>query len=339
MSIPVFQTDIAIIGAGPVGLFAVFQAGMLGMKAHIIDSLPHIGGQCAALYPDKPIYDIPAYSQISGQNLIDSLAKQAEPFKPVYHLGQQVTAVSGDAATGFTIITATGVKIQSKVVVIAAGAGAFMPNRPALKHLSDYENQSVFYAVKNKQDFAGKKIVIAGGGDSAADWVIELQKIAQKVYFIHRRESFKAHDDTIKKLYALKDQGLIAWHIPAQLASLEGENGILQAVIIKNDNGDLQRLEADILLPFYGLSMQLGPIATWGLGVSKNHLTVESASMETNIRGIYAIGDIATYGHKLKLILTGFAEAATAIHHAYGTVFPDKPLHFSYSTDKGILHV
>jgi len=329
------ETDVAIIGAGPVGLFAIFECGMLDMKCHVIDALEVIGGQCSALYPEKPIYDIPAYPKISAQDLVIQLEAQAAPFHPTYHLNQTVNKL--EKKDDFWILTLSSEKkIKAKAIMIAAGGGAFGPNKPPLEDIETYEGHSVFYCIKNREQFKDKKIVIAGGGDSAVDWAISLVELAEKVSIIHRRDKFRAAPDSVKKLHDLADDGKIDLIIPYQLAGLEGVNQCLEKVIVKTLQGEEKAINADILLPFYGLSMHLGPIADWGLEIDKNHITVSMHNCETNQKGIYAIGDIATYEGKLKLILTGFSEAAMAAHSAYKIVYPNKALHFEYSTSKGV---
>jgi thioredoxin reductase (NADPH) len=332
----IHQTDVAIIGAGPVGLFAVFQCGMLGFKSHVIDALPQIGGQCSALYPEKPIYDIPGYPQIKAIDLIDALTEQAKVFNPVYHLGEQVVSLEKLEDGSFYLTTNKQTHIKAKAILLAAGVGAFGPNRPPLKDIENYEEKSVFYTVLRPHLFEGKKIVIAGGGDSAVDWAIALSALAQKVYLVHRRDKFRAAPASLEKIKDLHKQGSIELVVPYQLTDLEGENGILQKVWVESLEGEKRALEADCLLPFYGLSMTLGPILEWGLNMEKSHIAIVPNTCETNIKGIYAIGDIATYPHKLKLILCGFSEAALAAHAIYNLIHPDKPLHFEYSTTKGL---
>ena len=327
------ETDILIIGAGPVGLFAIFEAGMLGMKCHVVDALEEIGGQCSALYPEKPIYDIPAYPKILASDLIAKLHEQANRFEPVFHLNQQVESFTKNS-NKFTVRTNKGTEIEAKVIIIAAGSGAFGPNRPPLENIRNYEGKSIFYAVKKMEDFAGKNIAIAGGGDSAIDWAINLADIANKIYLIHRRDKFRASPDSMKKIEELCDSGKIELAVPYQLHSLEGNDGKLSKVNLYDLNNNIKSLDANILLAFFGLSMDLGPIANWGLNLKSNHIEVSHINYETNIEGIYAIGDIATYEGKIKLILTGFAEAATSLHHAYKRVFDGKALHFEYSTSK-----
>lgn len=330
-----FETDVAIIGAGPVGLFAVFECGMVGLRTHVIDSLEQIGGQCTALYPEKPIYDIPAYPEIAAGDLIENLEKQADAFKPVYHLNQQVVSVSDNDALK-QLTTSTGTKIIAKAIIIAGGAGAFGPNKPPLDNIEAYEGTSIFYMVRKKSDFAGKNIVIAGGGDSAVDWALSLCDVAKSVQLVHRRDKFRAAPESVSKLNNLADQGKINLVTPYQLHSLEGDGYQLSGVNVSDTKGNVQTLNADILLPFYGLAMALGPIADWGLQLDHNHINVHPTTCATNKDGIYAIGDIAAYENKLKLILTGFSEAAFAAHDIYKRIHPDTPLHFEYSTTKGL---
>jgi len=328
------QFDVVIIGAGPSGLFSAFQAGMLGMKSAIIDSLEAVGGQCSALYPEKPIYDIPAYPEIISQNLVDKLYQQAAPFSPQYFLSQQVVKLEG-YSNFFKLKTSAHNEIQAKVVIIAAGAGSFGPNRPPLENIETYEGKSIFYLVTNRENFAGKNIVIAGGGDSALDWAISLSEIAN-VSIVHRRNKFRAAPATVQKIYELESLGKIKMVINYQLDGLIGKNGLLEEVIVADLDGNKKSLKADILLPFFGLAQNLGPILDFGLNINNHHIKVSYPYFETNIKGIYAVGDVATYEGKLKLILTSFAESASALHHAYSRVLDGKALHFEYSTTKGI---
>lgn len=327
-------TDLAIIGAGPVGLFAVFEAGMLKMRAHVIDTLEAVGGQCAALYPEKPIYDIPGYPSIMAAELVEKLKEQAAPFKPTYHLGQRVEKLD-KTAEGFTLTTSAGTTIKCKAVIIAAGCGAFGPNRPPLDGLEQYEGKSVFYLVSRREDFRGKKVVIAGGGDSAVDWAISLSELTEKLYVIHRRDKFRCAPESAAKLKSLAAKGKIELVIPYQLSGLEGTGGKLSKVIVSTMEGETRALDADVLLPFFGLAMELGPIARWGLNLDHNHIAVDAATCESSTKGIFAVGDIAHYQGKLKLILCGFSEAAMACHAAYALVHPNEALHFEYSTSKG----
>jgi thioredoxin reductase (NADPH) len=330
------STDVAIIGAGPVGLFAVFECGMLKMRCHVFDALDMAGGQCAALYPEKPIYDIPGYPQIGAAELIDRLAEQAAPFHPVYHLGHAVETITPSGDGGFVVTNASGTRVTARAVVIAAGVGAFGPNRPPLDGLADYEGKSVFYLVRRREDFRGKRVVIAGGGDSAVDWVLSLAEVAARVMVIHRRAKFRAAPESAARLQRLADEGRIDLVIPYQLHGLEGAGGQLSHVVVADLDGATRRLEADALLAFFGLAMNLGPIAQWGLTLERHHIVVDPATGETSQPGIFAIGDIATYKNKLKLILSGFAEAAMAVHAIYPRVHPGEALHFEYSTTKGV---
>jgi thioredoxin reductase (NADPH) len=332
----IHKTDIVIVGAGPAGLFSIFEAGMLKMKCHIIDTLETIGGQCTALYPEKPIYDIPAHPKVLASELIELLEAQAEPFHPVYHLNQQVQKIDKKDDGSFVVETSKNIKIECKAIIIAAGCGAFGPNRPPLKNIEKYEGTSIFYSVRNKKEFADKKVVIAGGGDSAVDWAISLAEIAQKIFVVHRRDKFRCAPESADKMKKLEAQGKIEMIIPFQLEGLEGNNSRLSHVIVKDFENNLKKIEADYLLPFFGLAMELGPIADWGLNLNKNHIEVDRATMQTSQKGIYAVGDIATYPHKLKLILTGFAECASACHDIFKIAFPDQIYHFEYSTSKGI---
>lgn len=327
--------DVAIIGAGPVGLFAVFECGMLDMGCHVFDALPAPGGQCAALYPEKPIYDIPGYPRIDAAELVDRLTEQAAPFAPRLHLGH---AVSGLAATaeGFAVDNMAGQRIAARAVVIAAGAGAFGPNRPPLAGIAEFEERSVFYLVRRREDFRGRRVVIAGGGDSAVDWALSLADVAERVIVIHRRPRFRAAPQSAAQLQRLADEGRIDLVIPFQLHALEGAAGQLSAVIVADLAGNTRRLAADCLLPFFGLATDLGPLASWGLDLDHNHIRVDPATCATSRPGIYAIGDIAAYPGKLKLILSGFAEAALAAHAMHPLVHPGQALHFEYSTTKGV---
>ncbi len=339
MAAAAHKTDVAIIGAGPVGLFAIFECGMLRMKCHVIDALDSVGGQCTALYPEKPIYDIPAHPSISGGDLIANLEAQAAPFHPVYHLGQQVTGLAplpGGPSEGWRVTTSAGVVIDAKAVIVAAGCGAFGPNRPPLAGIEAFEGKSVHYYVKRREDFRGKRIVIAGGGDSAVDWALSLHDVAAEVMVVHRRPKFRAAPESVARMEALAAAGKISMVIPYQLAGLEGQDGQLTGVVVETLEGARKTLAADTLLPFFGLSMTLGPIADWGLNLERNHIATSQQTSATSAEGVYAIGDIATYPGKLKLILSGFAEAAAAAHSIHPRVFPGEALHFEYSTSKGV---
>jgi len=332
---PEHRTDIVVVGAGPVGLFAIFEAGMLAMRCTVIDALDVIGGQCAALYPEKPIYDIPGFSRIDAGDLVQRLAEQATPFKPSYLLGRQVVAAQANG-DGWLVATSAGDRLACKAVVIAAGNGAFGPNRPPLPGLAQYEGQSVFYLVRRREDFRGQRVVIAGGGDSAVDWALSLSAVAARVSVVHRRDKFRAAPESERRLREGAAAGRIELVVPYQLDGLEGRAGRLSAVIVASMTGAKRRIEADALLAFFGLAASLGPIADWGLALERHHLKVDPATCQTTTPGIFAIGDVATYPGKLKLILSGFAEAALAAHAVYPRVHPERALHFEYSTTKGL---
>jgi len=330
------KTDIIVIGAGPAGLFTVFEAGMLKMRCHVVDALDFIGGQCAALYPEKPIYDIPAHPQILAADLILKLEEQAKPFEAFFHLGQRVEKLEKLENNNLRVTTSKGTIIEAKAIVIAAGCGAFGPNRPPIANIQEFEGRSVFYMVKSRKDFVGKKVVIAGGGDSAVDWAISLAEVADKISIIHRRDKFRCAPESADRLKQLALGGKIEMVVPYQLEGLRGDNGDLKQVLVKDFSGNIKEIEADILLPFYGLAMELGPIAHWGLNLHKNLIEVNFTNMQSSESGIYAIGDIAYYTNKLKLILSGFAESAAACHSIYHLVYPETPFHFEYSTSKGV---
>ena len=329
------DTDIAIIGAGPVGLFAVFECGMLKMRAVLIDALGEVGGQCSALYPEKPIYDIPAHPAIEAGALIEQLEQQILPFAAPRLLGRRVTGLAG-APGAFTLTTDAGDTARAKAVLIAAGAGAFGPNRPPLDGLAAYEaTGAVQYYIRRREDFRGKRVVIAGGGDSAVDWALALKDIAQ-VSVVHRRPKFRAAPEMAAQLDAAAQRGEIEMVIPYQLHGLHGPDGALTGVEVATLQGETRVLPADFLLPFFGLSMDLGPIAAWGLAQDKNHIRIDPATCQTSAPGVFAVGDVVTYPGKLKLILQGFSEAAVAAHAMHAIVHPGEALHFEYSTTKGV---
>ncbi len=328
-------TDVAIVGAGPVGLFAVFECGMLKMRCVLLDALAETGGQCAAFYPEKPIYDIPAWPTIEAGELIAQLERQIAPFAAPRLLGRRVERLTGEAGA-FTLGTDQGDTVQARAIVIAAGAGAFGPNRPPLSGLAAYEaSGGVQYYVRRREDFRGKRVVIAGGGDSAVDWALALKDIAA-VAVVHRRGKFRAAPETAAQLDAAAARGEIEMVIPYQLHGLRGEAGRLGGVEVATLTGETRVLAADVLLPFFGLSMDLGPIAGWGLDLERHHLGIDPATCRTSLPGVFAIGDVATYPGKLKLILQGFSEAAMAAHAIHPIVHPGEALHFEYSTTKGV---
>jgi len=330
------DVDVAIVGAGPAGLFAVFECGMLKMRCAVVDALDTVGGQCAALYPEKPIYDIPAHPEIEGAALIERLEHQAAPFKPAFLLGRRVETLEG-AKGDFRLTTSDGDTLRAKAVIVAAGAGAFGPNRPPLEGLTGYERSgAVRYYVTRKEDLRGKRVVIAGGGDSAVDWALALRGIAAEITVVHRRPKFRAAPESVAQMEAAAASGEIAMAIPYQLHALAGDGARLEAVELAMLGGETKRVEADALLAFFGLAMELGPIAGWGLDIERSHVAVTPSTCETNVPGVFAIGDIATYPGKLKLILQGFSEAAMAAHAIHPIVFPDQALHFEYSTSRGV---
>jgi len=330
------ETDAVIIGAGPVGLFAIFQLGMLHLTCHVVDALAEPGGQLTALYPEKPIYDIPGFPSILAGELVDRLTGQVAPFNPRYHLGLTVTALTRMPDGRWEVELSDGTALIAPVVLVAAGPGAFGPNRPPLPGLAEYEGKSLFYLVRRREDLRGRRVVIAGGGDSAVDWAVALADVAARVSVVHRRTRFRAAPASEARLHELVGQGAIDLVVPFQLHGLEGAGGQLTAVEIADLEGGVRRLPADVLLAFFGLASQLGPIAQWGLVMDGHGITVDPASMATNLPGIFAIGDIAVYPGKLKLILQGFSESAMAAHAAFAVARPGQALHFEHSTTSGI---
>jgi thioredoxin reductase (NADPH) len=328
-------TDVAIIGAGPVGLFAVFELGMLKLQSMLIDALGEVGGQCAALYPEKPIYDIPAHPAIEAGELVAQLERQIAPFHAPRLLGRRVLGLEGSAGA-FTLRTDQSDTVRAKAVIVAAGAGAFGPNRPPIDGLAAYEaTGAVQYYVRRREDFRGKRVVIAGGGDSAVDWALALKDVA-RVAVVHRRPKFRASPESAARLDAAAACGEIEMVVPYQLQALHGADGVLAEVEVATLQGVPRGLPADVLLPFFGLSMDLGPIAAWGLQSESHHVKIDPSTCATSLPGVFAIGDAATYPGKLKLILQGFSEAAVAAHAIFGVVHPGEALHFEYSTTKGV---
>ncbi|MCY4048985.1 MAG: NAD(P)/FAD-dependent oxidoreductase, partial [Hyphomicrobiales bacterium] len=325
------RTDAVIIGAGPVGLFSVFQLGLLDIKAHVIDILDKPGGQCIELYPEKPIYDIPALAEVTGQELSDRLLQQIEPLKPTFHFSQMVTQLQRQDNGEWLVVTDIGTRIQAPVVIIAAGGGSFQPKKPPIPNIEDYENISVFYAVREREKFRDRKILVLGGGDSALDWTLNLQPIASSMSLLHRRDRFRAVPDSVNRLHKLVEGGSVNLHI-GQVKQLHGKDGNLEAVTYADSNEQEHQIECDILLPFFGLSMKLGPVGEWGLDMRDGLIPVNTETFETSSPGIFAIGDIITYPGKLKLILSGFHEAALMAQKAFTYVHPDEKLVFQYTT-------
>ena len=328
-------TDICIIGAGPVGLFAVFEAGLLKMRCHLVDVLPQVGGQLSEIYPKKPIYDIPGYPSILAQDLIDQQMEQIAPFNPTFTLGERVEALDEQEDGSYQVKTSEGTIIEAKVVVIAGGLGCFEPRKPALSNLAQFEGNSLHYMVLNPEKFKGKNIAIAGGGDSALDWTIHLSKIASKVSLIHRSNQFRGAPDSVEKVFELAESGKVNLYLSHQLVGLHG-NGTLNHIELQNKEKEQVLVHAEDLITLYGLSPKLGPIADWGLNIENNAIAVDTFDYSTNIERIYAIGDINTYPGKLKLILCGYHEAALMAQSAYKYVYPDKKLSFKYTTVNGI---
>jgi len=335
MSNSPIETDVVIIGAGPCGLFTVFELGLLDIRCHLIDILDRPGGQCAELYPEKPIYDIPAYPVISGQELTDQLMEQIKPFEPEFHFNQRVDELKKLDDGRFQIKTDDNEEFIAKVVVVAAGGGSFTPKRPPIAGIEDFEGKSVHYSVRRMSDFEGKDLLIVGGGDSALDWTLNLQPIANSVTLVHRRDKFRAHTDSVNKMLALREAGKIDFHL-GQMGELKGANGQLEAVSIKGPDGEID-VKTNCLLPFFGLTMKLGPVADWGLNLNENLIDVDTEKFETSVPGIFAVGDINHYPGKLKLILSGFHEAALMAQEANKIIYPDKKVIFQYTTSSSSL--
>ncbi|WP_294347431.1 MULTISPECIES: NAD(P)/FAD-dependent oxidoreductase [unclassified Sphingobacterium] len=329
------NTDICIIGAGPVGLFAVFEAGLLKMRCHLIDVLPQVGGQLSEIYPHKPIYDIPGYPSITAQELIDKQLEQIKPFDPTFTLGERVEEITKQDDGSFIVATNDHTVVHTQVIVIAGGLGCFEPRKPEIPNLHFYEGKGVDYMVKDPAKYRDKKIVIAGGGDSALDWTFHLADIAQQVTLIHRSDSFRGAPDSAEKVFKLAQQGKINLLLSHSLINIHG-NGSLSHVETTNKDKEVIATEADYFIPLYGLTPKLGPIADWGLNIDKNAIAVNTFDYSTNVERIYAIGDINTYPGKLKLILCGYHEAALMCQSAFKFVYPDQKLTFKYTTVNGI---
>jgi thioredoxin reductase (NADPH) len=320
-----YEAGAVIIGAGPCGLFAVFELGLLGIDAHVIDIQDKPGGQCAELYPEKPILDIPGIPAITGADLVARLMEQIAPFKPVFHLNEMAASLEKTAG-GWRIVTDMGTAIDAKVIVIAAGGGSFTPKRPPIPGIEAFEGKSVFYAVRQRDAFAGKTLVIAGGGDSALDWTLNLEPIAKRITLLHRRDEFRAAPESVERMRALVAAGRIDLKI-ADIKGLEGADGAIAGVVTSEGV-----VPCDRLLAFYGLTMKLGPIAEFGLRLTEDRIAVDTEKFETSVPGIFCIGDMANYPGKLKLILSGFHEAALMSHGAFHYVFPEKKLKFQHTT-------
>jgi len=329
------ETDICVIGAGPVGLFAVFEAGLLKMRCHLVDVLPQVGGQLAEIYPKKPIYDIPGYPEIKAEELVANLNKQIQPFKPTFTLGERVDTLNQTAEGSFVLKTSDHSEIKAKVIVVAGGLGCFEPRKPELAGLEYYEGKGVVYMVKDPEKFRNKKLLIAGGGDSALDWAIYLTEIAEQVTLVHRNESFRGAPDSTEKVFHLAKAGRLNLLLNSNLQALNG-NGVLKSVDVINKEGTVNKIETDYMIPLFGLSPKLGPIGEWGLNIDKSAIEVNTVDYSTNVPGIYAIGDINTYPGKLKLILCGFHEAALMAQSAFKYIYPKQKLSFKYTTVNGV---
>lgn len=330
------KTDILIIGAGPTGLFAVFEAGLLQLKCHLIDALPQPGGQCSEIYPKKPIYDIPGFPEVLAGDLVDNLMEQIKSFQPGFTLGERAETIQKLEDGSFLVTTNKGTEHQAKVVAIAGGLGSFEPRRPLLDNISKFEDNGVAYMIKDPEVYHDQKVVIAGGGDSALDWSIYLANVAAEVTLVHRRNEFRGALDSVEKVRVLKNSGRINLITPAEIVGLMGKDK-LEAVVIQKTGGEEFILETDHYIPLFGLSPKLGPIADWGLEIEKNAIKVDnSLDYQTNIPGIYAIGDVNTYPGKLKLILCGFHEATLMCQSAYQRIYPDKKYVMKYTTVGGV---
>lgn len=331
------KTDIIIIGAGPVGLFTVFEAGLLKLKCHLIDSLPQSGGQCSEIYPKKPIYDIPGFPSILAGELIDNLMEQAAPFKPGFTLGEAAVSIDKNEEGQFIVTTSKGTQHEAPIVMIAGGLGVFEPRKPPIEGLDNYEDKGVEYIIKDPEIYKGKRCVISGGGDSALDWSIYLveKNIAKEVSLVHRRSSFRGHLDSVQKVMDLADDGRINLITEAEVVGIGG-NGKVENVVIQHDSQGEIIKETDHFIPLFGLKPSLGPIADWGLEIDKNAIVVDTLDYSTNIPGIYAIGDVNTYTNKLKLILCGFHEGTLAVQSAFARIHPDKKNVLKYTTVNGI---
>ncbi len=331
------QTDIIIIGAGPVGLFTVFEAGLLKLKCHLIDSLPLAGGQCSEIYPKKPIYDIPGFPSILAGELIDNLMEQAAPFKPGFTLGEAAMSIVKTEDNKFIVTTIKGTKHEAPIVMIAGGLGVFEPRKPPIESLDKYEDKGVEYIIKDPEFYRGKRVVIAGGGDSALDWSIFLSEknIAKEVVLVHRSSSFRGHLDSVQKVIDMAESGKIILVTEAEVTGINGGDKLESVIITHQKDGEIIR-ETDHLIPLFGLKPSLGPIADWGLEIDKNAIKVNTLDYSTNIPGIYAIGDVNTYENKLKLILCGFHEGTLAVQSAFARIHPDKKNILKYTTVNGV---
>ncbi|MDO8770916.1 MAG: NAD(P)/FAD-dependent oxidoreductase [Burkholderiaceae bacterium] len=330
------DTDVVIVGAGPVGIFGVFECGMQRLSCHVVDAMESLGGQCSALYPEKPIYDIPGFSRVDASELIYRLHEQAAPFSPVYHLGKTAQTLKRLPNGRLEVLLSNGLALSCGAVIIAAGAGALRPNRPPLAGIEEYEGRGVLYRLTNVESLRGRKVVIAGGGDSAIDWALALVGVASHIALVHRRERFRAAPVSVHALAQAQAKGQIDVVTPCQLHAIEGRDGVLGAVIVTDTHGKSRRIEADTLLALFGMATDIGSIAQWGLSLNQGQIEVTQQDCQTSVPGLYAAGDIATYPSKLKLILSGFSEIASAAHAIRRQMFPDEIQHFEHSTTVGV---
>ena len=331
------ETDILIIGAGPTGLFAVFEAGLLKLKCHLIDALPQAGGQCSEIYPKKPIYDIPGFPEVLAGDLVDNLMEQIKSFQPGFTLGERAETIDKLEDGTFIVTTNKGTKHHAPIVAIAGGLGSFEPRKPLLENLNKFEDNGVSYMIKDPEVYRNKKVVIAGGGDSALDWSVFLADVASEVTLVHRRNEFRGALDSVEKVQELKNQGKINLITPGEIVGLNGTDSLESVLIRKTTNAKEDiALEVDAFIPLFGLSPKLGPIGDWGLEIEKNAIKVDTFDYQTNISGIYAIGDVNTYPGKLKLILCGFHEATLMCQSAYQRIYPDKKYVMKYTTVGGV---
>ncbi len=331
-----YETDAIIIGAGPVGLFSIFELGLLGINAHVIDILDKPGGQCVELYPEKPILDIPAIPSITGLDLTHQLLEQIAPFNATFHLNEMVVGLEKSADGRWQVKTDLDTTISAPVIVIAAGGGSFQPKKPPIPGVDDFEGKSIFYSVRKRETFRGRNILISGGGDSALDWTLNLEPLAERVTLVHRRDEFRAAPDSVEKMRALVADGKVDLHI-GQITQLNGTDGQISSVTLDQKSGDTVDLACNTMLAFYGLTMKLGPIADFGLNLDHNRVVVDTEKFESSVPGIFCIGDMAYYDGKLKLILSGFHESALMAHGAFHYVFPDKKLKFQHTTSSSAL--
>ena len=330
------QTDVAIVGAGPIGLFAVFELGLLDLKCHLVDILDRPGGQCTELYPEKPIYDIPGLPIVTGQELVDRLMEQIKPFNPNFHFGEMASGLTKLSDGRWKLTTDAGTEIVAPVIVIAAGAGSFVPKRPPIPGIEAYEGTAVHYAVRKMESFRGKNVLIAGGGGSALDWTLNLAPIAKSLTLVHHRDGFRAQQHSVNQMRELAQDGKIAFHV-ASVKALHGEHGQLSAVTLAGTDKKEWQLDTDVFLPFFGLTIKLGPIAEFGINLTENLISVDTEKFESQTPGIFGIGDIITYPGKLKLILSGFHEAALMAQAAFHICRPNEKLRFQYTTSSSSL--